>query len=166
MATTLAAIIEKIASDVSALAPESHSDKVFSRSKKNQRLREWAESGGLNAAFRKFEIVSDKDSEDAEIWHTDFLERREGLTVTIAYPSPLKYGALYRTGSVPDDMLNGLALMRADARQIDVAIRSPNNRADVSHLASFPRINAPETDGEDVWYQTISVEVIYYESTL
>ncbi len=156
--TTVAEIVDRMVSDISALAPSSSTDKAFARSPKRYRLREWAIESG-SAAFRKFEIARSGAEEDVGVWSPDTMERVAQLEITVAYPV---LPGLYRTGTVPDDFQDMDEVMDEDARLICDAVMSPVNKASIAHLYSFPKVEAPDTQDENVWFQTITVEVRFY----
>ena len=136
-----------------ALTPATSPERPFCRSRANKPLREWAD-GTTSAAFRQFEWSRTGDAVEPNVFLPDVILREEQATLTVAYPDmPMLYGG---------DVASMEDLIREDARKLRDALLSPGNLP-AGVLAVMPSILAPER-GDDIWFQEIVCELIYYEA--
>lgn len=160
MATTTWAAIranycgsQTVKGKLEALTPSTCPERQFARSRANKPLREWAD-GATSAAFRQFEWSRSGDAVEPNVLDPAVILREEQATLTVAYPDmPMLYGG---------DVASMEDLIRADARQLRDALISPGNLP-AGVLAVMPSIRAPER-GDDIWFQEIVCELIYYEA--
>jgi hypothetical protein len=155
--TTLATIRDAMITEIEALSPSSHADKLFRRGKKRKSIREWAANQNSGSAvFRRFEIVRTGEATDPPLMDPSAVERSEDVIITVAYPVlPALYGS--------DDLDDLEEIARADAKQIrDVVFASDNYVS--GQLAAFVTIQPLDRGDEDVWFQDLVVNVRYYEA--
>jgi lysophospholipase L1-like esterase len=164
--TTLATIQDKMVTDISALTPWNRSTDKFNRSPSRYPLRDWALSVG-SRAFRAYEIrrTGGTSDDDPGVAHPNFVERVEGLTITIAYPSPMKEPGLYRQGATPDDLFDVEEFMRRDAQAIRNAVRDADNYVLPAHIETKCEIDPPDIGDDVVWFQTLTCSVRYHEAS-
>lgn len=153
--TTYAAIRDNFIALIEALTPATQADKKFRRSLRREALRENALQNG-SASFRAFEITLEESEPDREVMDPSALERNETCLLTVAYPVTL---GLYGNND-RDDIES---VMRADARQLrDLLFSSSSYLA--GHSASFPTRLPFDRENENVWFMTLSIQLIYTEA--
>lgn len=154
--TSYSAIRDNYIALIEAATPAVLPGYKFRRSPRDKRLRDFALSTG-SASLRGFEIMRTAVAvAEPEVQDPSAVDRTEVCEITIAYPVvPALYG---RT-----DFDEIEVVMRRDARQIrDLLFSSSAYVAGQS--AGFPTIAAADRTSDQVWFQEISVVLLYLES--
>lgn len=153
--TTFAAIRDTYATALASGTPDLVPDRKLVRAKQSVRLRDWP-AVATEAGFRAFEITRSGGEEPPLLDPAAYL-RQEVLTVTAAYPLLL---AIYGAADL-DDVEK---LIRSDARQIRDGLLAAGNYTSGQQGAIPLSLPEPERDNPEVWFQSISVTVYYYEA--
>lgn len=153
--TTFHLVRDQMATKICALTPTGGGGRLYRRSKKSARLREWT-AVKTEAGFRAFEITR-ADSQEPPLLDPAAYLRSETVTVTVAYP--LLFG-IYGTEDT-DEVEN---LIRADAAQIRDCLYSSGNYVDGQQAALPLPIPEPDRSSDEVWFQDITFTVLYYEA--
>ena len=154
--TTRAAIRDQMISDIEALTPTSApSDIRFRRSPRKTPLRKWAtESNQSSAVLRRFEILWDGLVERLPYQETTAYERRDRVTVTVAYP--------VKVGQYGSDELDDLQdTVELDIRQIRDKIETAASYVSGENLATVVSEEMDRSD-DNVWFADLGVEITYY----
>ncbi len=155
--TTWAAIRSSIVGLIEDIdATTAHTDVSFARAPRRYELKKWVKNVG-SAALRKFEVSRIGQVTDPAVQSPTHVQRNDKAKITVAYPAlPALYGA--------EDLDDLEDIMRTDASQIRDAVFSQGNYLSGQH-AAFVKIDEPvKTD--TVWFQPLSVDLIYDESTV
>lgn len=154
--STLAEIIAKIATVITALTPGALSAQRFDRAPRRYPLRLWApQQGASTATLRKFEINRVGPRQDPGVIDpTAYFVNRDVL-VTVAYPV---LPALYGRNDL-DDLED---IVEADALQIRDALFSPTGLASAAHQETVVVVEDLDRSDDDVWFQPFTLTVKYF----
>lgn len=153
--TTLAAVINKITDVLHALVPGKLPERAFERSHPGLPLAIWALTSPGEEIFRKFEIVAVGPREDPGTQDPSAILVSRTLRLRLAYPATLV--GLYGR----DDLDDLEDLVEDDARRVRDVVYSPGNLIDGCN-AMIPRIEELGRTEPAVWFQDLSVRVLYY----
>lgn len=153
--TTFETIRERIYANLELLTPELISDAGYRRGQRRLDLRQWA-TGNPGSALRVFELRRVGGVSDPQVVDPEQVQRNETAELTVAYPtSPALFGEDER-----DDLED---VIRQDAQQLYALISDATNYV-TGQLAAFVTIQPPDRSNASVWFQTFSIEFIYFEA--
>jgi hypothetical protein len=143
---------------IEALTPRLVGSVAFREVPEKRDIVKFASTAG-SAAFRKFEVRRhpDKSAEEPPYLDPSAYERNEYVRIAMAYPV---LPGLYGFAADDDDIDQ---VMRSDAGQIRDEIFSPSNYLAGQSLAQVT-IEAPDRQSETVFYQYLTVLLIYTEA--
>lgn len=154
--TTFDAIRDTYVTAIRAVTFSTAPDDAFDYVPERMMLRDFVDRTGGSACFRKFEFVRTGTGPDPAIMHPEEVDREEFAEVLIAYPVTV---ALYGI----NDLLDVEKVMRADARKVNDVLRSTANYTSGQN-AAFTTIGTPDRSQPDIWYQPLSVRLLYNEA--